>query len=72
MTASPSRCYGGHKAAEDEGDPGTSEKGIQGKKCGQRASDTAAGRWRRQLHKTKLDGVEQSVSCMCSIASDKA
>jgi len=48
------RQYSGqHKAAEEDGDPETPGKSIWNKKCGQRASDAAGGRWRCQ-HKTEL------------------
>ena len=63
MTVLPSKHYSGHhKAAEEEGDPGTLEQEIWRRKCGRQASGTVGGRWRQQL-KTEPDGVEWSVAC---------
>jgi len=51
-TASPS--------IRPSGDQITPGKEISREKCGQQASGSAAGRWRRQ-HKTEQDGDEWSV-----------
>jgi len=45
---------GHHKATEEEVDPGTPEKEIWRKKCGQQVSGTAGGIWQWK-HKTELD-----------------
>ena len=56
MTALPNKCYSGHhKAIEKEDDQETRGKEIWRGRCGQRASGSAGGRWRRQ-HKIELDG----------------
>jgi len=46
-----------HNAVEEEDDPGLPGKGIWSNKCGQRVSDTAGERWRRQ-HQIEVDGDE--------------
>jgi len=57
-----SKHYSGcHRATEEEGDQRTPGEEIWRKKCGQRDSDTAGGRWRQQ-HKTELDGDKWSVA----------
>jgi len=62
MTALPNKCYSGcHKATEEEDDQETLGKEIWRKKCGQRTSGLAGGRWRRQ-HKTDRGGDEWSVA----------
>jgi len=43
------------RAIDIEGDQKTPGKEILRKKCGQRVSGTAGGRWRRK-HRTELDG----------------
>ena len=51
------QAYSGHhKATEEQGDQGILGKKIWRKKCGQQDTSTAGGRWRRQQHKTELDG----------------
>ena len=62
MTALPNKCYSKHhKATEKEDDQETRGKEIWRGRCGQRASGSAGGRWRRQ-HKIELDGDEWSVA----------
>jgi len=62
--AQTEKCYSGcHKATEEEDDRETLGKKIWRGKCGQRASGSAGGRWRRQ-HKTELGSDE------CSVAYD--
>jgi len=60
MTALPNKSYSGcHKDTGEEDDRETLGKEIWRGKCGQRASGSAGGRWRRQ-HKTEQSGVEMS------------
>jgi len=70
MTALPNKCYSGcHKATEEEDDRETPGKEIWRGICGQRASDLAGGRWRRQ-HKTERGGDEwkrQGTNQKCTV-----
>ena len=58
-----SKHYSGHcRATEIAGNQRTAgKKEIWRKKCGQRVSGTAGGRWRWQ-HRTELDGDKWSVA----------